>query len=426
MGTDTVVHELKQELRNRLRSAPGHLSDAEIREMIEEEVFKAAAKTYMTASSQATAVAEIFSAFRGLDILQPLMDDPEITEVMVNGPDHLFIERRGKTEPVPQRFESRERLEDLIQTIVGQVNRTVNEASPIVDARLPDGSRVHVVLPPIALNGPILTIRKFPQSPMRLSDLTAKGTLSDQAAAFLRDAVEAKCNIFVSGGTGSGKTTFLNALCQYIPREERVITIEDSAELQLRAIPNLVSLETRNANAEGRGELSMRHLIRAALRMRPNRIIVGEVRGGEALDMLQAMNTGHDGSLSTGHGNSIADMLGRLETMVLTAMDLPIPVVRKQIASAIDIMVHLQRFRDGSRKVVEISELTEPAPGELGLRPLFRYRHAGRDGGGGMLEPTGEAPIRTWKWELFSPGTPSQACPPVKPVVQPSGGVGNG
>lgn len=403
MGAARTIHELKIELRYRLRAAPGHLSDEEIRGWIEEEVFREAERTYMTASQQAAAVADIYSSFRGLDVLQPLMDDPAITEVMVNGAADIFIERGGRTERTTLQFESRERLEDLIQTIVGQVNRTVNEASPIVDARLADGSRIHVVLPPVALNGPILTIRKFPAKPLTLDDLTAMGAITGPAAAFLREAVKIRCNIFVSGGTGSGKTTFLNALCQHIPADERVVTIEDSAELQLNSVPNLVSLETRNANAEGRGELTIRQLLKASLRMRPNRIIVGEVRGGEALDMLQAMNTGHDGSFSTAHANSLADMLGRLEMMVLTAMELPLPVVRKQITSAIDLMVHLQRMPDGSRKVVEISELAETAGGQghPELRPLYRFRHGGDEAGicgrQGRLEATGEQPARSRK-----------------------------
>ncbi|MBW7460514.1 CpaF family protein, partial [Paenibacillus sepulcri] len=290
----------------------------------------------LTASEKVQLVRRLFHAFRGLDLLQPLMDDPTVTEIMINSHEEMFIERAGKLTRLPQSFESRERLEDLIQAVVAGVNRVVNESSPIVDARLKDGSRVHVVLPPVALKGPTMTIRKFPEQPLHMNDLIALGALTEEAAAMLRKLVAAKYNIFISGGTGSGKTTFLNALSQFIPADERIVTIEDSAELQIASIPNLVSLETRNANTEGKGEISMRELIKASLRMRPNRIIIGEVRGGESIDMLQAMNTGHDGSLSTGHSNSARDMMARLETMVLSGADLPITVIRQQIGSAID------------------------------------------------------------------------------------------
>lgn len=304
---------------------------------------------------------------------------------MINSSHEIFIERNGEVLEVDVKFESQQKLEDIIQTIVGKVNRVVNESSPIVDARLQDGSRVNVVLPPIALKGPTMTIRKFPEKPIMMEDLIAWGALTEEVAGFLKKLVVAKYNIFIGGGTGSGKTTFLNALSNYIPADERVITIEDSAELQIKGVPNLVSLETRNANTEGKGEISIRDLIKSSLRMRPNRVVVGEVRGSEALDMLQAMNTGHDGSLSTGHANSTVDMLSRLETMVLSGAILPVEVVRKQISSAIDIMVHLTRLRDRSRKVVEISEVLGVRDGEIKLNPLYQFVEEGETEDGKII-----------------------------------------
>lgn len=309
----------------------------------------------------------------------------------------------GVVVQVPLRFESQARLEDIIQLIVGKVNRVVNEFSPIVDARLLDGSRVNVVLPPIALKGPTMTIRKFPESPMTIDILIGKGSLPRSAADFLRCLVEAKYNIFIGGGTGSGKTTFLNALSNFIPEDERIITIEDSAELQIKNVKNLVAMETRNANAEGKGEISIRQLIKSSLRMRPNRIIVGEVRGAEALDMLQAMNTGHDGSLSTGHANSTEDMLSRLETMVLSGAHLPVEVIRKQICSAIDIMVHLTRIRDKSRRVTEISEIIGMENGEIKLNRLYEFVEEGETADGkviGELKHTGNTLHDTMKLRM--------------------------
>ena len=314
----------------------------------------------------------LYDSFRRLDILQELVDDKTVSEIMVNGAGKIFIERNGKTQAWERRFEKPEQLEDIIQQIVGRVNRVVNVSSPIVDARLEDGSRVHVVLPPVALDGPAVTIRKFPE-PITMEKLLKYGALTQEAAEFLRRLVEARYNIFISGGTSSGKTTFLNALSAFIPRGERVITIEDSAELQIVHVPNLVRLETRNANTEGEGEVTMSQLIRAALRMRPDRIIVGEVRGKETLDMLQAMNTGHPGSLSTGHGNSPRDMISRLETMVLMAADLPLAAIRNQIVSALDIMVHLGRLKDGKRRVLSIMRIGGLQNGEVELEPLFEY-----------------------------------------------------
>ncbi|MEK8128583.1 CpaF family protein [Paenibacillus filicis] len=371
------------------------LSDAELLDLIEKEVFARSSRSHLTAGTMNKLVRDIFNSFRGLDVIQPLVDDPEITEIMINSHERIFIEKRGRVTETGLAFESREKLEDTIQAVVGRVNRIVNESSPVVDARLPDGSRVHVVLPPVALDGPTMTIRKFPAAPMTLEDLQRREALSEEAAAFLIRLVKEKHNIFISGGTGSGKTTFLNALSQHIPADERIITIEDSAELQIRGVPNLVRLETRNANTEGRGEISIRELIRASLRMRPNRIIVGEVRGAESLDMLQAMNTGHEGSLSTGHANSTIDMLSRLETMVLSGASLPLDVVRKQISSALDVMVHLQRLRDRSRRVTEISEVVGMAGGEVKLQPIYRFVERGEAPDGrviGSLEAVSRVP----------------------------------
>jgi len=361
--------ELREAVRSRL-SWDSSLSDDELRQLIENELFRRERTRWMTAGERKAAVTRLFHSFRGLDALQPLLEDSEITEIMINSYNEIYIERRGELKLVDLGFESPERLEDLIQSMVGRVNRIVNEASPIVDARLPDGSRVHVVLPPIALKGPTVTIRRFPRNPLSMEDLIEREALSQEVADFLRQMVNAKYNLFISGGTGSGKTTFLNALSQWIAADERVITIEDAAELQLRGVTNLVSLETRNANSEGKGQIGIRELIRASLRMRPNRIIVGEVRGAEALDMLQAMNTGHEGSLSTGHSNGTKDMISRLETMVLSGADLPVEVVRKQIASALDIIIHLSRFRDSSRRVTEICEVTGIREGEVELSTL--------------------------------------------------------
>ena len=328
----------------------------------------------------------LYDSFRRLDILQELVDDKTVSEIMVNGAGKIFIERNGKTQAWERRFEKPEQLEDIIQQIVGRVNRVVNVSSPIVDARLEDGSRVHIVLPPVSLNGPVVTIRKFPE-PITMEKLIRFGAVTEEAAGFLKELVGAGYNIFISGGTNSGKPTFLNALSSFIPPQERVITIEDSAELQITQVPNLVRLETRNANTEGEGEITMSQLIRASLRMNPTRIIVGEVRGRETLDMLQAMNTGHDGSLSTGHGNSARDMLSRLETMVLMAAELPLPAIRSQIASALDIMVHLGRLRDGSRKVLSIAEIGGCTDGEVEMESLYEYdRKTGRLEAKGLLK----------------------------------------
>ena len=378
------------------------VGDRELLKHIENTVWAHRGIGDLTAADKHSLVKRVFDSFRGLDVLQPLVDDPGITEIMINSHQEVFVEREGEVRRAEVQFESRSRLEDIIQTIVGSVNRVVNESSPIVDARLKNGSRVNIVLPPIALKGPTMTIRKFPEHPMSMEDLTAKGALNREAAELLRILVIGKYNIFISGGTGSGKTTFLNALSQYIPADERVITIEDSAELKIVTVPNLVSLETRNANTEGRGEITIRDLIRSSLRMRPNRIVVGEVRGSEALEMLQAMNTGHEGSLSTGHANSTKDMISRLETMVLSGADLPVPVVRQQISSAIDIFVHLSRMRDRSRRVTEISESIGIKDGEIQLQPLYRFVEQGEVDGRiiGGLEPCGSRLFHTDKLRM--------------------------
>lgn len=373
--TSEELADIKEAVRSRL-AWDEEISDDALRKRIETELFVRERSRRMTAAHRKAAVERLFHSFRGLDALHPLLEDPDITEIMINRYDEIYYEKHGVLTMSEIGFASPERLEDLIQNIVGRVNRMVNESSPIVDARLPDGSRVHVVLPPIALKGPCVTIRRFPKQPMGMRDLLAAGALTEEAARLLQLLVTAKYNLFISGGTGSGKTTFLGALSEWIPADERIVTIEDAAELRLRGAENLVSLETRNANSEGKGRITTADLIRASLRMRPNRIIVGEVRGAEALDMLQAMNTGHEGSLSTGHANSPKDMLSRLETMVLSGADLPVHVVRKQMASALDAIVHVSRFRDGSRKVSEICEVTGMEEGEVMLKPLFRFEEA--------------------------------------------------
>ena len=354
----------------------------------------------LTDAEQNQMTKEVFNSLRRMDVLQELLEDESVTEIMVNGARDLFIERGGKLTRYEGCFESERKLLDIAQQMAAESNRRINEACPITDTRLPCGSRVNIVLPPVALNGPVITIRKFAKESMTMERLIALGSLTEEVAEVLKNLVKAGYNIFISGGTGSGKTTFLNALSNYIPREERVVTIEDSAELQIRNIPNLVRLEVKNANVEGNHAVEIRDLIRASLRMRPDRIIVGEVRGEEAIDMLQAMNTGHDGSLSTGHANSCEDILSRLETMVLLASEIPILAVRKQIASAIDIVIQLGRLRDKSRKVLEISELCGCEGQEIRICPLYRFVESGEDENGrvlGTLEYTGERLQNTQK-----------------------------
>ena len=350
------------------------LSDDELQEEIEKVCDQRMQGQYVSIEQHVSIVEQIYSSIRGFGLLDTIIKDDTITEVMINGPKDIFIEQNGRLSRLDKQFESERRLEDIIQRIVGLAGREVNQANPICDTRLPNGSRVNVVLPPIALCGPTLTIRKFSKDPMTIEKLIEYGSLTREIADKLELLVKAKYNIFICGGTGSGKTTFLNALSNYIPKDERVITIEDSAELQIVGVANLVRLETRNANAAGAGQITIRDLIKSSLRMRPERIVVGEVRGGEALDMLQAMNTGHDGSLSTGHANSTRDMLSRLETMVLQgAPGLPLEAIRQQIASAVDIIIHLSRLRDKTRKTMEITEVVGYRDGQIKLNPLYVF-----------------------------------------------------
>lgn len=363
------------------------LSDVELRELIAKELSLQKDVDGLSIQQRVFVEQRVFNSLRKLDVLQELLEDDAITEIMVNGPNHIFYEKNGQFFEHPYHFASEEKLQDVVQQIVGKHNRVVNLTSPIVDTRLEDGSRVNIVLMPIAIDGSAISIRKFGKEPIDMQALINFGTVSLEVAEFLKQIVVARYNIFISGGTSSGKTTFLNALSAFIPPNERVITIEDSAELQLQQTPNLVRLETRNRNQEGVNEISARELIHTALRMRPDRIIVGECRGEETLDMLQAMNTGHDGSLSTGHGNSIRDMLSRLEMMVLMGNELPLQAIRQQISMGIDIMIHLERGRDHKRRVVEIAEVVEVRDGEILLNPLYQYQE-------GLLKKVGTLKMR--------------------------------
>ena len=380
------IHQIIREIRKEVAFNRGASTDCnsaqldqELLEQIEAACFSKEACKGLSASEVKAVVDGVFNQMRRHDVIEPLINDPAVTEIMINGPDRIFIEKNGRVEQTSLAFDNKERLEDLIQNIVSRVNRSVNEAEPLVDARLEDGSRVNVVLPPVALNGPLVTIRKFPERSMTIDDLLRFNSLTPEAAIFLEKLVQSRYNIFICGGTGSGKTSYLNALSSLIPYEERIVTIEDSAELQLSCIPNLARLETRNANTEGRGKIPIKSLIKTSLRMRPDRIIVGEVRGEEALDMLQAMNTGHDGSMSTGHANSTEDMLSRLETMVLMAAPLPLEAIKKQIASALDIIIFLSRLRDYTRRTMEITEVIGYRQGEVLLNPLFIFEEEGTD-----------------------------------------------
>lgn len=380
------------------------LSDEEICDLIGSVVSREARDRPMTIKDRAELERTIFNSLRKLDVLQELVDDRDVTEIMVNGPNDIFYEKAGRIQRFKGHFSSEEKLEDVIQQIVGRHNRVVNQASPIVDTRLSDGSRVNIVLNPISIGGSAVSIRKFPEHPMSMERLVEIEALSPEVARLLQILTQAKYNIFISGGTGSGKTTFLNALSQYIPDDERIITIEDSAELQLLGAKNIVRLETRNANTDGVTPITIRDLIRTALRMRPDRIIVGECRGAEALDMLQAMNTGHDGSLSTGHANSTEDMLSRLETMVLQGADgLPIEAIKQQIASAVDIIIHLSRLRDKSRKTMAITEVVGIKNGEIELNPLYEFKedeNSTMDKVSGRLVRTGNPLKNDYKLKL--------------------------
>lgn len=393
------MEELKKRLREEVVTSFDYseeITEEDLYRRIDQVIMRAAKENFLTLEKKEQLRREIYASIRGLDILEEILLEEDVTEIMINGAEHIFLEEKGKMHRWSGKFESRQKLEDIVQLIVARANRIVNEANPIVDARLADGSRVNVILPPVALNGPIVTIRKFSKEPFTMERLLEIGAITPEAAEFLQLLVEAKYNIFICGGTGSGKTTFLNALTAFIPGNERIITIEDAAELKVNGVENLVRLEVRNKNTEGTGEISIRELIRASLRMRPDRIIVGEVRGAETIDMLQAMNTGHDGSLSTGHGNSIPDMLDRLETMVLLGTDIPLSAARRQIASAIEIMVHLGRLRDGRRCVLEISEILGCRDGEIEKNPLFVFQENG-EGTAGVLKRTGAVFVQQTK-----------------------------
>ncbi len=366
------MEQLRQKILTKL-DLTRDTGDEELEELIYSEVGDYSRQQGLSLRQREQFQREIYHSLRKLDALQELIDDADVTEIMVNGPDAIFFEKAGRVRKWDRSFYSKEKLEDVIQQIVAAGNKIVNEANPIVDTRLKDGSRVNIVLSPVAIDGSTITIRKFPEHPMRMKQLVQLGAISQEVVGFLKQLVQAGYNIFISGGTGAGKTTFLNALSEFIPQEERLITIEDSAELQIQSIPNLIRLETRSANMEGVREITIRDLIRTSLRMRPNRIIVGECRGAETLDMLQAMNTGHDGSISTGHANSSQDMLKRLETMVLMGMDLPIQAIRSQIASGIQILVHLGRMRDCSRKVLNVDEIDGVKDGEIQTHSIYRF-----------------------------------------------------
>ena len=368
--------QMKKDLRRTIQERMGYereYTDKEVEETIDEVLLEHVALCWYPVELRRQLRKELFDSLRRLDILQIFVEDSSVTEIMINGTEAIFIEREGRLQKLDVGFESAEKLQDVIQQIVAGCNRVVNEASPIVDARLKNGARVNIVMNPVALNGPIVTIRRFPDRPITMDKLIQNGSVTREVAALLQKLVQAKYNIFISGGTGSGKTTFLNVLSQFIPSQERVITIEDSAELQLLDLPNLVRLETRNGNTSGCSEITIRELIRTSLRMRPDRIIVGEVRGAEAVDMMQCLNTGHDGSMSTGHANSAVDMLSRLENMILMGMELPLAAIKQQIVSGIDIIVHLGRLRDKSRRVLEIAEVAGCRNGEIVLNPLYCF-----------------------------------------------------
>lgn len=392
------MNKLKKEkiyLQDRLFSklgGQGNITDEEIKALIEEEVLIRSRQIYLTVEDKRQLKKELFNVFRRLDILSGFLEDDEVSEIMINGYRHIFLEKNGKLIEAKESFSSEERLRNVIQQIVSSCNRIVNETNPIVDARLSDGSRVNVCLPPVALDGATMTIRKFPKEFFTMDKLIEMNSITGECAAFLKKLVVAGYNIFISGGTGSGKTTFLNVLSNYIPSTDRIITIEDAAELQIRDIPNLVRLETRNANIEGENEVSMSALIKAALRMRPTRIIVGEVRDAAAMDMMNSMLTGHDGSLSTGHGNSAKEMMLRLETMILMGYDMPVGAIRQQLCAAIDIVIHLGRLRDNSRRVLEVCEVMRVENGEIVLSPIYEFRETGERNGKiiGKLEKVGE------------------------------------
>lgn len=397
-GRAGLIKEISDEIRRNVGGA-GYESDEEIRRLIEEYVFHSPRTQRMNFKDKISVVNGVFNSMRKeLDLLQPYMEDPEINEIMVNGRDHIFVERKGELFRIDEAFPSDEALEEVIMRIAGKVHREINEMNPILDARLSDGSRVHAVYKNISLTGPVLTIRRFPENRITMEDLIRFGSVTQEAADFLEILVKSGYNLLIFGGTSSGKSSLLGALTDYIPDNERIILIEDSAELQIQGIENLVRLETKNSNAQGKGMVSMRDLIRASLRMRPDRIIVGEVRGGEAVDMIAALNTGHDGGMSTIHANSAFGVFGRLETMFLSAVQYPVDAVRGQISTGIDIVVHLSRLRDGSRRILDISELLGFDGGKPVLNRLFRFRPEA--GTKGMLEPTDNRIIHREKLEM--------------------------
>lgn len=350
------------------------LQDEEVLSLIDRIILDSQELQYMALEKKVNLRQKLFYSVRRLDVLQELIEDDTVTEIMVNGPNQIFIERQGRIQKWEKKFTSQQKLEDVIQQIVGKCNRVINESMPIVDARLENGARVHAAVSPVALNGPILTIRRFPDKPITMEKLIAKGSITQACADFLAKLVQARYSLLIGGGTGSGKTTFLNALSAYIPEDERVITIEDSAELQIQGVDNLVRLEAKAANAQGGKEITIRDLIKASLRMRPDRLLIGEVRGSEAVDLLQALNTGHEGSLSTIHCNSSKDMGSRLETMVLMGMDIPLEAVQRQIVSGVDILIHLGRLKDKSRKVLEVAEIIGVKDRQIQSQPLFGYQ----------------------------------------------------
>ncbi len=378
------MREVYNEILDRVRQRcdlSRDMNEAEISQIIDDIIIEVSMKRRMTLTEKEQCATQVFNSIKRLDILQELIENDSITEIMINGPNHIFYEQKGRIYEWNKRFSDENKLYDIAQQIASRANRIVNESVPILDTRLLDGSRVNIVLPPVALEGPTITIRKFYKNPITIQKLIQLNSITADAAEFLEKAVKAKYNIFISGGTGSGKTTFLNALSNYIPADERVITIEDSAELQIQSVTNLVRLETRNANVEGTNAITIRNLIKSSLRMRPDRIVVGEVRGAEAIDMITAMLTGHDGSLSTGHSNSPKDMLTRLETMIMMGMDIPLAAIKNQIASAIDIIVHLGRLRDKSRRVLNIDEVIGIENGEIKLNPLYEFCAQGEENG---------------------------------------------
>ncbi len=400
-----LLDELQQEILENM-DRTRDISDEQVLEMIDRLLLEKSREQYLSLGMRCQLRKEVFNSLRRLGILQELIDDESVTEIMINGTQGIFVEKEGALTRWERSFSSKEKIEDVIQQMVSRSNRRVNEASPIVDTRLENGARVNVVMAPIAINGPAVTIRRFPSKPISMKDLINLKTLTKECATFLQKLVIAGYNIFISGGTGSGKTTFLNVLSDYIPKDERVITIEDSAELQLRNLPDLVQLEARMADTEGKHEITIRQLIKASLRMRPSRIVVGEVRGSEAIDMLQAFNTGHDGSLSTGHANSPRDMLARLEMMVLMGMEIPLQAVRRQLASGIDIIVHLGRVRDKSRKVLEIDEVLGFSDGEIRLSTLYAFEDLGTDVHGKVQGSLERVNLLTHQEKLVAAGIP--------------------